>query len=51
MFVQSVDEATVPETAEGDIPQSDSTYSIDIPNSFTIWQANPRPPHSKDVSY
>lgn len=33
-----------PEPADGgDIPKSDSTYSIDIPNSVTLWEAEPRP--------
>lgn len=32
-----------PEPAEGDIPKSDSTYSIDIPNSVTLWEAEARP--------
>lgn len=45
---ESVDEASVPEPLEGDIPVNESAYLIDIPNAFTIWQSNPRPPQSKD---
>ncbi|KAK4294974.1 hypothetical protein Pmani_032444 [Petrolisthes manimaculis] len=31
---------------EGGYPRTDSTYSIDIPNSCTLWEADPRPEHS-----
>ncbi|KAL1123280.1 hypothetical protein AAG570_002366 [Ranatra chinensis] len=27
----------------GELPKCDSTYSIDIPNSTTLWEAEPRP--------
>ncbi|XP_014252702.1 oxysterol-binding protein-related protein 1 isoform X2 [Cimex lectularius] len=38
------DEGPPEEAAEGgDIPKCDSTYSIDIPNSSTLWEATPRP--------
>ncbi|KAE8740422.1 hypothetical protein FOCC_FOCC014058 [Frankliniella occidentalis] len=33
---------------EGDIPPSESTYSIDIPNSVTLWEADQRPENSTD---
>lgn len=33
---------------EGDIPASDSTFSIDIPNSVTLWEADQRPENSAD---
>ncbi|XP_018330355.1 oxysterol-binding protein-related protein 1 isoform X2 [Agrilus planipennis] len=33
---------------EGELPKSDSTYSIDIPNSITIWNVNPRPLNCSD---
>jgi len=36
--------------AEGEIPKCDSTYSIDIPNSVTLWEADPRPERSAEVS-
>lgn len=34
---------------EGGYPRTDSTYSIDIPNSCTLWEADPRPEHSSQV--
>ncbi|KAK9890339.1 hypothetical protein WA026_010433 [Henosepilachna vigintioctopunctata] len=42
----SVDDVNLPEAS--DVPRSDSTYSMDIPNSITIWQVKPRPLHSGD---
>ncbi|XP_067010631.1 oxysterol-binding protein-related protein 2 isoform X2 [Anabrus simplex] len=45
----SVDEGCpVPEPTDGEIPKCDSTYSIDIPNSATLWEADPRPENSAD---
>jgi oxysterol-binding protein-related protein 1/2 len=38
-----------PEPPEGDIPKSDSVYSIDIPHSVTLWEAEPRPPNTAEV--
>uniref|UniRef100_A0A1B6C4U7 Oxysterol-binding protein n=1 Tax=Clastoptera arizonana TaxID=38151 RepID=A0A1B6C4U7_9HEMI len=35
------------ESSEG-IPKCDSTYSIDIQHSTTLWEANPRPENSGD---
>ncbi|XP_055631567.1 oxysterol-binding protein-related protein 2 isoform X2 [Toxorhynchites rutilus septentrionalis] len=37
-----------PEPAEGDIPKSDSSYSIDIPNSVTLWEAEARPDNTAE---
>lgn len=31
---------------DGDIPRSQSIYSIDIPNSVTLWEVEPRPENS-----
>nr|XP_018900171.1 PREDICTED: oxysterol-binding protein-related protein 2 [Bemisia tabaci] len=31
-----------------DVPKSDSTFSIDIPNSVTLWEANPRPERTSE---
>ncbi|XP_044741981.1 oxysterol-binding protein-related protein 1-like [Chrysoperla carnea] len=45
---ESVDESTIPEPTDCDVPKSDSTYSIDIPNSVTLWQCTPRPSHSSE---
>ncbi|KAJ8936692.1 hypothetical protein NQ318_012511 [Aromia moschata] len=36
------------DSTEETIPKSDSTYSIDIPNSVTIWNVKPRPLQSSD---
>uniref|UniRef100_V5HMR6 Oxysterol-binding protein n=3 Tax=Ixodes ricinus TaxID=34613 RepID=V5HMR6_IXORI len=36
------------ELDEGEIPKSDSTYSLDIPNSRLLWQATPRPDYSPE---
>ncbi|KAJ9584691.1 hypothetical protein L9F63_020973, partial [Diploptera punctata] len=45
----SLDEGCpVPDVAEGEIPKCDSTYSIDIPNSLTLWEADPRPERSAE---
>jgi hypothetical protein len=35
--------------AEGEVPKCDSTYSLDIPNSQTLWEADPRPERSAEV--
>jgi hypothetical protein len=35
-----------PELTNGDIPKSDSSHSLDIPNSRILWHVNPRPEHS-----
>ncbi|KAA0203877.1 hypothetical protein HAZT_HAZT002379, partial [Hyalella azteca] len=32
----------------GPIPRTISTYSVDIPNSYTLWEVTPRPPHSSE---
>ncbi|XP_073993554.1 oxysterol-binding protein-related protein 1 isoform X3 [Rhodnius prolixus] len=32
----------------GDIPKCDSTYSIDIPNSCTLWESTPRPANASE---
>lgn len=45
-----MDETTMPEMPEGDGPPTESTYTIDIPESTTIWQANARPSQSTKVS-
>jgi len=37
-----------PESLVGDIPKSDSSNSLDIPNSRLIWTVTPRPLHAKD---
>lgn len=37
-----------PEPSEGDIPKSDSTYSIDIPNSVALWEAESRPANTAE---
>jgi oxysterol-binding protein-related protein 1/2 len=31
---------------DGDVPRSQSIYSIDIPNSITLWEVEPRPQNS-----
>lgn len=36
------------ETSDGDLPKCDSTYSIDIPHSELIWEAEPRPPNTAE---
>lgn len=41
----------IPDVAEGELPKCDSTYSIDIPNSVTLWEADPRPERSAEVSF
>jgi hypothetical protein len=41
------DKSPEPETVEGaEIPKSQSTYSIDIPNSETLWTVEKRPENS-----
>lgn len=44
---QEPDESDDPEDLP---PKGDATFSLDIPNSTTIWKVNPRPPQSGDVS-
>ncbi|XP_055702514.1 oxysterol-binding protein-related protein 2 isoform X3 [Phlebotomus papatasi] len=46
LSVQESDD--VPEPPEGEIPKCDSTYSIDIPNSMTLWEADPRPENAAE---
>jgi hypothetical protein len=45
-----MDECAPPDIPDGMVPKSESTYSIDIPNSTTIWKVKPRPMQSSDVS-
>lgn len=33
---------------DGDVPRSQSIYSIDIPNSITLWEVEPRPQNSSN---
>lgn len=47
LSISEPDEAQEP--AEGDIPKCDSTYSIDIPNSHTLWEADSRPENTAEV--
>ncbi|XP_056646124.1 oxysterol-binding protein-related protein 1 [Diorhabda sublineata] len=44
---ESMDDSTA-DLGENSVPKSDSAYSIDIPNSSTIWKVNPRPVQSGD---
>lgn len=48
-FIPQPDES-IPDPPDGEIPKCDSTYSIDIPKSFTVWEADPRPPNTSEVS-
>nr|CAD7265263.1 unnamed protein product [Timema shepardi] len=52
MFLDSGsdDGCSVPDPSDGDVPTCDSTYSIDIPNSTTLWEADPRPENSAEGS-
>ncbi|CAH1716420.1 unnamed protein product [Chironomus riparius] len=43
---QPHDKSPEPETVEMNIPKSQSTYSIEIPNSETLWTVDPRPESS-----
>jgi len=38
-----------PMEQEGDIPKSDSAYSLDIPDSTTLWSCKPRPSNCSEV--
>lgn len=49
MFVCQPDEGCEDGAEGGDIPKCDSTYSIDIPNSTTLWEAVTRPENSAEV--
>ena len=42
------EDSPVPESSglNGDIPKSDSSHSLDIPNSRLMWEVNPRPEDS-----
>lgn len=49
LSIQEPDEPA--DSSDGaDLPKCDSTYSIDIPHSITIWEAEPRPPNSSEVN-
>ncbi|KAK6619440.1 hypothetical protein RUM43_012197 [Polyplax serrata] len=37
------EEDVPPDIPDGDIPKCDSSYSIDIPHSENVWEAEPRP--------
>lgn len=39
------------EPSDSDLPKCDSTYSIDIPRSEAIWEAEPRPPNTGEVGF
>nr|CAH0108092.1 unnamed protein product [Daphnia galeata] len=54
-FKQSTDEANgsddgncPPEPPDGEIPKSSSTISLEIPNSTSLWTADPRPSYSPE---
>ncbi|KAJ8979884.1 hypothetical protein NQ317_017507 [Molorchus minor] len=47
MSQESINDPATDSTEET-IPKSDSTYSIEIPNSVAIWQVTPRPPQTSD---
>lgn len=42
----SHDKSPEPETVEMTIPKSQSCFSLEIPNSETLWTVDPRPEHS-----
>ncbi|XP_059614503.1 oxysterol-binding protein-related protein 1 isoform X2 [Phlebotomus argentipes] len=46
LSVQESDD--IPEPPDGEIPKCDSTYSIDIPNSLTLWEADARPENAAE---
>lgn len=50
LSIQEPDDAMGPpeELPEGEMPKSDSTYSIDIPDSITLWEVTPRPNESSE---
>uniref|UniRef100_A0A1B6J4L6 Oxysterol-binding protein n=2 Tax=Homalodisca liturata TaxID=320908 RepID=A0A1B6J4L6_9HEMI len=48
MSVAEPDEGCEDGAEGGDIPKCDSTYSIDIPNSTTLWESEPRPENSSE---
>ncbi|RZF34644.1 hypothetical protein LSTR_LSTR012726 [Laodelphax striatellus] len=48
MSISEPDETGEDGAEGGDIPKSDSVYSIDIPHSVTLWEAEPRPPNTSD---
>lgn len=39
-----------PEPSDGDIPRSESSISLEVPNSVVLWTVDPRPPHSSEVT-
>lgn len=46
---ESVDDSLHPDNTDGSVPKSESSYSIDVPNSTEIWRVNPRPLQTSDV--
>lgn len=48
LSIQEPEESS--DTADGDLPKTDSTYSIDIPHSVLLWESEPRPPNSAEVT-
>lgn len=50
LFLSLFQPEDTPEPSDGDLPKCDSTYSIDIPHSETIWEAEPRPPNTAEVN-
>lgn len=50
LSIQEPDDASGPpdELPDGDMPKSDSTYSIEIPDSTTVWEVTPRPSGSAE---
>lgn len=50
LSIQEPDDAMGPDDSvpEGEMPKSDSTYSIDIPDSITLWEVTPRPVDSSE---
>ncbi|XP_075229853.1 oxysterol-binding protein-related protein 2 isoform X1 [Lycorma delicatula] len=48
MSISEPDEGCDDGAEGGEIPKCDSTYSIDIPHSVTLWEAVPRPANCAD---
>ncbi len=48
--MQPTNEDLSPENPDDSIPKSDGVV-IDIPNSNTLWEVNPKPEDTADVSF
>lgn len=47
----SMQEPDESDTADGEMPKGEAPYALDIPQSITVWEADPRPANTSEVRH